>query len=366
MPADALYLAKTVCVRPYHEDPSTFEVAWGEGNERQSFVTESAALASALAAAPAETTVADEVKRLAGLLELGASDTDALVSGLRDYALYRVEPDDISAAEERWLDVAWADALDLHRATRNAVWVHDYTGNPKVMTRYFVDRNVQPDTPPPARYAVPDGARVKLPPAKALNDAFDAVQARRRTRRDFRGTALDLADVATVLDWTFAPQWPAGASEYHATQTYSRGAPFVAFALFAGDGAPEEVRRDFAAYQYDPIGKQLVYRRSAEITAWSELLWRQTYADSAPMLLVVCADWMQYLWKYRISRAYRFAYVECGAFMQTALTVGTGLGLRTFQTPAIDDARFCELLGVDDADLGPIYLAAFGRAEARQ
>jgi SagB-type dehydrogenase family enzyme len=147
----------------------------------------------------------------------------------------------------------------------------------------------------------------------------------------------------------------------HATQTYSRGAPFVAYAIFAGDGAPREVRRDFAAYQYDPIGRQLVYRASAEVDAWSDLLWKQTYADDAPMLLLVCADWIQYYWKYRISRAYRFAYTECGAFMQTALTVATGLGLRAFQTPAINDSAFSELVGVDDAVLGPMYMAAFGR-----
>ena len=135
----------------------------------------------------------------------------------------------------------------------------------------------------------------------------------------------------------------------------------MAFALFAGDEAPAGVRRDFAAYQYDPVGKNLVYRNSAAISDWSELLWRQTYADGAPMILVVCANWLQYMWKYRTARAYRWVFTECGAFMQTALTVSTGLGIQTFQTPAIDDSAFCELLGVDDAEVGPLYMAAFGR-----
>ncbi|MQA25518.1 MAG: hypothetical protein GEU94_08605 [Micromonosporaceae bacterium] len=366
MSQDTLYLAKNVCVRPHHDDPSTFEIAWGEGCRRESFVTESAALASALATAPAEAPSDHEVKRLAGVLDMEAADAEELVAGLRDYGLYRTEPDDLTAAEDRWLDVAWADALDLHMATRDSIWVHDYSGNPKVMTRYFVDRNVQPETPPPPRYPVPSGETVQLPPVKPLTEQFDSAQARRRTGRNFRNATLDLADVATILDWTFAPRWPADAPEYHATQTYSRGAPFVAFALFAGEGAPAEVRRDFAAYQYDPIGKRLVYRKSAEISAWSELLWRQDYADGAPMLLVVCADWKQFMWKYRIGRAYRFAFVECGAFMQTALTVATGLGVSAFQTPAIDDAAFCELLGVEDLDLGPIYMAAFGRTGSRR
>ncbi|MGH8882574.1 MAG: hypothetical protein ACRD0P_35385, partial [Stackebrandtia sp.] len=287
MSQDTLYFAKTVCVRPHHDDPSTFEITWGEGCRRESFVTESAALASALATTPAETPFEDEVKRLAAILDLDAADSEALLSGLRDYGLYRTEPDDRTAAEDRWLDVAWADALDLHMATRDSIWVHDYSGNPKVMTRYFVDRNVQPETPPPPRYPVPAGESVALPPAKPHMEQFDAVPARRRTGRNFRNATLDLGDVATILDWTFAPRWPADAPEYHATQTYSRGAPFVTYALFAGHGAPEQVRGDFAAYQYDPIDKQLVYRNSADVTAWSELLWQQNYADGAPMLLVV-------------------------------------------------------------------------------
>lgn len=361
MESNMLYLARTTSVRPHPGRASSFEITWGEGHQRQTFVTDSAALASALAAAPPESTAEDEVKRLAVLLGLDLQDAESLVSGLVDYGLYRTEPDDVTAAEERWLDVAWADALDLHLATRNAIWVHDYSGNPKVMTRYFVDRNVQPDTPPPPRAPVPTGETLQLPQVKPLDELYDTVQARRRTARQFRGTRLDLADVATVLSWTFTPRWPEAAPELHATQTYSRGAPFVAFALFAGDGAPEGVRRDYAVYQYDPMGHQLVYRRSADIGDWADLLWRQSYADDAPMVLIICADWMQYMWKYRISRAYRFALIECGAFMQTALTVATGLGLRTFQTPAIDDARVSQLLGVNDAEYGPLYLAAFGR-----
>ncbi len=358
---DTIFLARTLCVRPHHEDSRTFEVAWGEGSRRESFVTPSAALAAALATAPTKAHAEDEVQRLATLLSIGPAEATELLRGLRCYGLYRDEPDELTAAEDRWLDVAWSDGLDFHLATHDAMWVHDYTGDPKVMTRYFVDRRLDPETPPPARFPVPEGERVPLPEVKPLSEELRNIQGRRRTARDFRGTSVELADVATVLNWSFAPHWPTEDPVFHTAQTYSRGAPFVAFALFAGDGAPGEVRNDFAAYQFDPIGKSLVHRSSAPIQAWSELLWQQDYADGAPMVLVVCAHWTQLMWKYRMSRAYRWAYMEGGAFMQTALTVGTGLGLRTFQTPAIDDARFCDLLGVDDGELAPIYMAAFGR-----
>jgi hypothetical protein len=361
MEGDALYLARTVCVRPHHDGGSKYEIAWGEGSERQSFVTDSPILASALATAPVKTLLADEVDRLSALLGISCAEAEQLVGGLRDHGLYSADPCDLTAAEERWLDVAWPDALDLHLATHDAMWVHDYSGNPKVMTRHFVDRRIEPETAPPQRAPVPEGEAIVLPEPTGLTEAFDRVQSRRRTTREFRGTAINLTEVATILDWSFAPRWPLDNPTFHSSQTYSRGAPFVAFALFAGDGAPVEVRKDFAAYQYDPVEKSLVYRGSAEVDQWSELLWQQDYADGAPMVLVICVDWAQYMWKYRTSRAYRWAYMECGAFMQTALTVATGLGLRTFQTPAIDDRAFCGLLGVNDIDVAPLYMAAFGR-----
>lgn len=360
-----IHLARTLTVRPHHDDESTFEIAWGEGSRRESFVTGSPALAAVIATAPTEARLEDEVQRYVSDLGVSAADAGGLLDSLREYGLYRDEADALSTGERRWLDVAWTDALDLHLSSHDAMWVHDYTGNPKVMTRYFVDRRLEPTTPPPPRRPAPEGERVALPHVKPLTEQLTAVQAARRTSRQFGGTSLDLADVATILSWTFAPQFRGEEPPLHTTQTYSRGAPFVAYVLFAGDGAPTEVRADHSAYVYDPIGQALVHQATAQVGEWSDLLWRQDYADGAPMLLLVCVDWIQYMWKYRMSRAYRWAYVECGGFMQTALTVGTGLGLRTFQTPAVDDEAFTGLLGLDDSEVTPLYMAAFGRRDGK-
>ncbi|MFD2796429.1 nitroreductase family protein [Promicromonospora vindobonensis] len=361
-----IHLARTLTVRPHHDDKSTFEIAWGEGSQRESFVTGSASLAAVVATGPVETRLEDEVQRYATELGLPTADATGLLSHLREYGLYQDDPDALSTGERRWLDVAWTDALDLHLSSHDAMWVHDYTGNPKVMTRFFVDRRLDPTTPPPPRREVPGGERVVLPPTKSLPERLSVVQSARRTTRQFSGTSLDLGDVATILRWTFSPHFTDEEPPLHTTQTYSRGAPFFAYVLFAGDGAPSEVQADHSAYVYDPIGDALVHQADAPVGAWSELLWRQNYADGAPMLLVVCVDWIQYMWKYRMSRAYRWAYMECGGFMQTALTVGTGLGLRTFQTPAVDDHAFTELLSLDDAEATPLYMAAFGRRGPQQ
>jgi hypothetical protein len=121
---DTLYLARTVCVRPHHEDMSTFEIAWGEGSRRESFVTASPVLASVLATAPMKSLFVDEVARLAALLTINSTDAGELVAGLRDYGLYSAEPHDLAAAEQRWLDVA---DRRIGLAPRNRMTLRGYT-----------------------------------------------------------------------------------------------------------------------------------------------------------------------------------------------------------------------------------------------
>lgn len=357
-----LFVTSTLSVSPSLEEAGSYEVAWGEGTFREFFSTKPA-LAALLVTAPAHTTLRKETDRIASGMKIRQDDALDLIRGLRAYGFYRDTPRVLSAAEKRWLDVSWHDALDLHLATHEIKWIHDYSGNPKVMTKYHIDKRVEPATPPPRRYPVPiGGPSIPLPARMPLAENFFEVQGNRRTRRKFDGTAIDLDEVSTILDWTFRPQWPVDGPRYYATQTYSRGAPFVAFCIFQGSGGPTELNRDFSVYQYDPENHALAMRDPAgSLDDWRDILWGQSYADGAPMALVIAVDWQQYMWKYRYSRAYRFPYFECGAVMQTALTVATALGIDAFQTPAIDDAKVAQLIGTADTDVGPIYLAAFGR-----
>ncbi len=356
-----LYLNGTVTAQPIPNGDAV-EIAWGEGTYREFFAAD-ARLATLLLSEPSHSTFEEASARLAAGLGITVDDGRQLVTNLREYGLFRDEPRDLTAAEERWLDVSWHDALDLHLATHDMMWIHDYTGNPQVMTKYHIDKRVEPTTAPPPRFPIPaDALTVALPGRYELPRPVDETMRERRTRRNFAGTRLELTDVATILDWSFRPQWPVDKPYYYATQTYSRGAPFTAFCVFQGDGSPAEVERDFSVYQYDPTNHCLVLRsKNTEIATWSDILWGQSYADGAPMALIIAVDWQQYMWKYRFSRAYRWAYYECGAVMQTALTVATALGVGAFQTPAIDDAKVCAMLDVKDTQIGPLYLASMGK-----
>lgn len=354
-----LALAKNFLVRPHMSDDSEWEVSWGEGSAR-CFYAFPSELAAFLMTTEPSGTHAEWIQRLSAGLDVEAEEASTLVATFVEEGLLG-SGDDITPGEAQWLDVEWSDALQLHWAERNCRWDHDYTNNPKVMTRYGAE-NVLPSTAPPSAYpCVPaDGLQaVVLPDVPELDMSFRAAQAARRTHYQFANATVTLEDVATLLSWTLRARWSDGVSPLRVTQSYSRGEPFVGFVLF-GDNPPAGCAAR-TAYQYDPASNVLVPVTNQVPQKWSDLMWGQHFADEAPMTLILAANWEHFLWKYRFARSYRWVYTECGAFMQTAVTAAAALGLGAWQSPAIDDAKVSELLGVEEYRLGPIYLAAFGR-----
>ncbi|AUS79736.1 hypothetical protein C1701_16945 [Actinoalloteichus sp. AHMU CJ021] len=357
-----LHLPPNLSVRRSYDGRSGYQVTWGQGSKREHFQTHSAELAACLATMPSSLTIEEASSRLITELGLNRDAAVDLVSDLISYGYWSPTPQPLTAGEQLWRDVEWDDALEFHMATRNMIWSHDYSGNPKVMTRYHVEHNVQPESDPPTRYTPSVQATVVLPEPAVPDVAFEQVVRERRTTRDFRDTVITLQDLSTLLAWTFKPQFPVEKPQYYTTQSYSRGTPFTAYVITGGSGSPAELEQGFGVYHYDPEHHRLgLVRQADDLDQLDALLWRQSYVNHAPVMLVVCADWPQFSWKYRFSRAYRFVYAECGAFMHTALLVGTALGLKSFQTPAIDDRRMCHTLNVKDHEVGPIYIAAFGR-----
>lgn len=357
-----LHTPPNLSVRQSYDGAGGYQVSWGQGSQREQFLTHSADLAACLVTMPSPLYAEDATSRL--ITELGL-DNDAatdLVRGLINYGYLSSESESLTTGEQRWRDVEWDDALEFHMVTRNMIWSHDYSGDPRVMTRYHVEHNVQPDSDPPTRYSPDVLATVALPEPAAPDMDFRQLVSKRRTGRGFRYTSITLQDLSTLLSWTFKPQFPVDRPRYYTAQSYSQGAPFIAFVITGGESAPAELERNFGVYHYAPECHQLgLVRQADDLNRFDELLWGQNYVNHAPAMLVICADWPQFSWKYRFSRAYRFVYAECGAFMHTALLVGTALGLKTFQTPAIDDQRMCQTLNVKDHEVGPIYMATFGR-----
>lgn len=355
-----LHLADDVVLQS--AGPDGYTLAWGRGSDREYFTTDSADFAGLLIAMPRTTTVAQARSLIAEKLGVSGADCAEVVARLLDYGYWATEASGLTPGEQTWISLGWEDALDYHRASSRTIWSHDYSGSPQVMTRNLVDQNVQPDTPRPERWCPAVSESLPLPEPGELPAEYWDVHERRRTARDFSGTTIGLGELATVLGLTFKPRFPAESPYLYTTQSYSLGAPFNAFVITGGLGAPPEIRQDFAVYHYDPVEHALgLVKAETGVKQLDELMWGQSYVNDAPAMLVICVDWQQFTWKYRFPRAYRFALTECGAFMQTVQVLATAIGLRSFVTPAIDDEAMCRTLDVSDVEHSPLYMTVLGR-----
>ncbi|HKS44598.1 MAG TPA: hypothetical protein VJT49_05690 [Amycolatopsis sp.] len=229
-----LHLQPNLSVRQSYDGSGTYQVTWGQGSQREYFQTHSPDLAACLATMPSPLTIENARSRLISELGLEHDTAAGLVNDLLSYGYFSSASRALTAGEQLWRDVEWDDALGFHMATRNMIWSHDYSGNPKVMTRCHVEHNVRPDTDPPTRYTPEVQTTVALPEPAIPDVDFHEIVRQRRTSRDFRNTTITLHDLSTLLAWTFKPQFPAAEPRYYATQSYSRGAPFTAFIITGG------------------------------------------------------------------------------------------------------------------------------------
>lgn len=372
LPQD-IYVAADIQIRYSLVDKSLLQITWGEGSHREEFETDSAELAALLMTLDSPTPANVVLERMA---MAGISNAEAveLIGVLLGHHLFSAEPfAEVSEAEKTWVRLGWQDALMMHRATRNTLWRHDYPPNPQVMTWFFHDTEILPDTPRPEIADIITDDTLYLPDATEQLTQVNAIEAihRRRTHRNFEGTTLTLDAVSDLLHWAFRPIIPGATRKYFTTLSSADGFrekheiyPISVHVYFDPAKFPAGFQSEHTLFTYNPRHHALVpisSQRDPEFR-FSRLLWDQEFADGAPMMLILGINWDQFMWKYRSSHAYRMAHYDLGAYMQTAMVIATGLGLRTFITPAIDDDRFARLLGTTESQYAPSYVLAVGAA----
>ncbi|MGP5083040.1 SagB/ThcOx family dehydrogenase [Corynebacterium variabile] len=356
---DSLHVSKTFTVEK-SEEPAQAYMSFGQGSEAQTFSV-SAGLAAAILASPGKGTFETWKKYFCKALELDPEEAGELVNTLTSIGLLGDSSVMLTPNENQWLEIGWSDALHEHWKEHDTIWLHDYRNNPKVMT-ITNGENVVPDTPPPGpSYAIPLKGHdlVMMPPATEIDKSFREAVRSRRTSYNFRSSDVSMRDLSSILRWTMKGQWTDGVAPLRVSQSYSRGEPFIAYVL-AGKNARSELTEGIV-YQYDAVAESLVPVSDKGPSRWSEILWGQDFADEAPVTIVLAAQWMHYMWKYRSARGYRWVFTECGAFMQTLLTAATSLGYRTWQTPALDDFQVADILRQEPREVEALYLVALGK-----
>jgi putative peptide maturation dehydrogenase len=225
----------------------------------------------------------------------------------------------------------------------------------------FLERH---GAPPPALHHR-DGAQLELP----FDDAspLAEVLARRRTTRVFDRRPIGLAELASLLRWTF------GARGY----ARARG-DFVGVAktspsaggLHPVEAYPLLLRVDGAAaglYHYDAGRHALTEIRRLDLPEAEELAARcgagQPWLRDAAAVVLLTARFERTFWKYRgNNRAYIALLMDAAHLSQTFQLLAAERGIGAMVTAAVNAAEVDEELGIDGFAEGALALLACGSA----
>jgi len=345
-----LWTAPDVLCRPSLTDSTELQLVWGHGADRRQFTTRSASLASYMVQLTEGVTATGVVEDLTNRLTVPAEDARLLVDRLiREGLLTTDVPVPPAPTKRLWSRLGWQDAAELHRATMGTT--SSGVSDPR------------PDKPEP-----PAAPEIPLPPTAAELTSVELVEAlrRRRTHRGFADMTISVQQLAEVLHWTFRAA-SNGPRRCHTTPSALSSSGdttnlITVFTLLDPRQGPPDLLEHGWRFRYrpdrhtvEPIGDS-----GSTFEAISDLLWEQDFGVGAPAFLVFAVNWEEYMRRHPSPAGYRIAQLDLGAYMQTALMVATGLGLRTFITPALDDARIARVLGTEDAERVPSYLLAVG------
>jgi SagB-type dehydrogenase family enzyme len=370
--ADAgLTIARDLIVRRCLTKPEFLQLAWGSGSSREEFETDSPRLAIWLLSLTSPHTATELAAAAKDELGLCSDDALKLVHTFVEHRLLAPKNGSLPEAERTWTRLEWWDALTFHRAIRGMRWRHEYPEGADVYTWFDRDKLVSPNTPPPEVIDEPSESEIELPEPTAdvyranLRKTLDV----RRTSRHFAGARIDLEKLSDLLHWTFRPIVPGPSHRRYfttrlATDSYRKVPPegVTAYTVFDPGKLPAPLGNSQWIYRYSPQRHSLVpvSCEGKAFRAFSDLLWAQTFADGAPVIIVLAVNWGFYMWKYRYSTFYRMAHFDLGSLMQTLLLVATALDVRTFITPAIDDLRFANLLNTHPNERDAAYIVALG------
>ncbi|MQA93866.1 MAG: SagB/ThcOx family dehydrogenase [Streptosporangiales bacterium] len=274
---------------------------------------------------------------------------------------------DAAAAQEEALLREWrhwsVEARFFHFGTKDAV----YIGDDEEHRRAAAEVVTATGPAPPIFKSHPDAPQVYLPRALLpLDQPFGEVLTGRRTIRDFTAEPVTLAELSTVLHYTFGPMHFVDGREFGTL--FLRTSP--------SGGARQELEcylavRDVAGlppaiYHYRAENHSLeLLDPGHDPELVDRLCFAQRMCADAAFLCFVTAVFDRSMYKYRHPRAYRVTLLGAGHLGQTFALTCTALGLGPFQTAALRDSETEAALGVDGFAEAVLYLLGAGRPAPR-
>jgi SagB-type dehydrogenase family enzyme len=191
----------------------------------------------------------------------------------------------------------------------------------------------------------------------------------RRTVREFRRTAVELSDLATVVGGTWGRTGTQvgglfGSLPVKTSPSAGSIHPIECYVLAWNVRGLEP-----GLYHYDVRSGELRRLRRGRFRAQAvRAASGQAWVGRAGFLCVMTAVFGRSLWKYDDEVTYRTLFLDAGHLAQTFCLLATARGLGPFTTAAIQDSFIEKFLGLDGTTEFPVYLCgagvpARGRAE---
>jgi SagB-type dehydrogenase family enzyme len=192
-------------------------------------------------------------------------------------------------------------------------------------------------------------AGIDLPPPELGRARLHDVLLGRRSRTPQARARLPLAKLASTLGAAYR-------SEHDRRPVPSAGALYplelYVVALDVDSLAP-------GVHHYNPYRHRLAHLRTVERAAVARALVDRELAEDAAALLVVTAMFWRSRFKYGL-RGYRFALLEAGHLMQSALLAATALGVPARPLGGYYDRLLDALVGADSLDEASVYALLLG------
>lgn len=271
-----------------------------------------------------------------------------------------------SADSYLWDKFGWADAKTVFRASYDTRWVNDYRGISEVMVRmedggcFGIDKFCESQ-----HYNDFGNIEIPLPaPQVCSGNIIDIIRCR-RTRRKFSNKPIQLSEIAAICRWTFGRQESCPSRPM--IPTYVDNDPVYGFIIMRPDRVQLDEFSQFGSNRhvfglYVPDSHSIrVFTPSQDFEHWSDLMWTQSYGENAGFGLMLVSRVSEYMFKYPNIRSYNWVFSDAGSFMHNAIIAAESLGLKVFQTPAVDDAFVAEILGYDPTKMVASYFGLFGK-----
>ncbi|MGB7294800.1 MAG: SagB/ThcOx family dehydrogenase [Candidatus Aminicenantales bacterium] len=179
---------------------------------------------------------------------------------------------------------------------------------------------------------------------------------RRRSVRDYRGTALSAGELSQLL---WASQGVTKLVGDYALRSAPSAGALYPVETYLSAQMVEGIEPGI--YHYDVRGHRLELWQGGDFrVAVAEAALDQGFLAEAAAVFAWTAVFPRSKWKYR-ERAYRYVYLDAGHIAQNVALAAVALGLGSCQIAALYDDEVNAILGVDGEDESILYMTAVGR-----